>query len=259
MSRMKETTARPSLPSLPIEVWLKAQPRLKWNLIENEYDCIFQFQFRDIEESTVVVEQQRGREYRDRLLDIETPQDLVTFMNNYSCPLDLPDAIDGTPFRTAVVLRWSHYLNSQMKASFAPDRGPRSHLSHKTTRLRIYVPFRWSMFVKGQTKLKQAMGLPISKLLRHTELRSFFDLKTLSVTAERRDGVYYGIVTMTPSLEACYRIIAIERLLGNVEYGICERCHHPFEVTSGHKRKHCDAATCGHAAAQQAYRERKKR
>jgi hypothetical protein len=256
VSRIQRTTTIPFLPKLPIEVWLKAQPGLKWNLVENEDDCIFQFQFRDIEQG-MLVEEQRGTVYRDRLLKIKTPQELITFMNTNSCPLDLPDAIDGRSFRNSIMLSWGNDVNSQIKAKYlAPDRGPRSRLAHKTKRLQNYVPFRWSVFLKAQKKLKQAMGLPIpTLLLRHPELKQFFELKTLSITAERRDGAYYGIVTMSPSLEACYRVVAVERLFGNVEYSFCERCGDPFPVTSKHERKYCEG-TCAHAVAQQAYRER---
>ena len=98
----------------------------------------------------------------------------------------------------------------------------------------------------------------MAKLSRHAKLAKYFDLKTIKLTAERRDEAYYGIITMDATEEAFYRVIAFERLLTDVEYGFCERCDRPFRVTSRHKRKYCETDSCGHAVAQQAYREREK-
>jgi hypothetical protein len=60
------------------------------------------------------------------------------------------------------------------------------------------------------------------------------------------------------TMDACYEVIALQRLLSNVEYDRCARCGKPYQVTSKHERKYCETVTCGHAVAQQAYRERKK-
>lgn len=259
MSPTQRTTTTPFLPKLSLEVRLIRQPVIKWSAVQNEDDYIFQFQLPDIEQIgwNLLTAEKGGKEYLDRLLKIKTPQELVKFMNTYSCPVDLPDAIDGSPYGTAVVVHMGKNAERQTAKYLAPDRGPRSR--QKTARLRNYVAFRWSMFIEAQTKIKQAKGLPIPTLLnRHPELKSFFNLETLNVTAERRDGVYYGIVTMSPSLRACYRVIALERLLADVEYRFCERCGDPYEVKSKHDRKYCDNPACGHAVAQQAYRERKK-
>lgn len=231
MSRMKGTTPTPLLPTLPIEVRFEGWPLYRWSIFEDGDDCMFQFhteaksyserELQDLREMLRITF--RGTEFLRDLLAIDTPQELVTFMNTYAGPIGIvQDPVDGK------------YLWK-------------------------IVPFRWSTFIAAQKKLNQAMSLPIPKLLRHSELNRFFKLETLEITAERRGGVYYGVVTMKPSLSSCFRVIALQRLLGNVEYGICKRCHHPFELTSRHKRKHCYAATCGHAAAQQAYRERKKK
>jgi hypothetical protein len=102
------------------------------------------------------------------------------------------------------------------------------------------------------------MRLPIPRLLRHPEFAHSFRLDRLEVIAERRGYEYYGTVTMRPSLGSCYRFIALQRLLANVKYGFCERCGNPYEVKSKHFRKYCDNPACGHAVAQQAYRERQK-
>jgi len=226
MSHIPSTAPAPFLPTLPIEVWIAARPLLNWSLVENENDCIFQFQFRDTEHPWNY-ECFRGTEYVDGLLAIETPRQLVSFMNTYACPIDdivVKDVVDGK--------------------------------YHKRP-----ASFHWRAFIEAQATLRNARHLPIPKLLRHPELHWSFDLymQEIMVTAERRDGAYYGTVTLSPSLESCCQIIAFERLLANVKYGICERCHHSFKVTSGHKRKYCVNSTCAHAVAQQAYRERKKR
>jgi hypothetical protein len=120
---------------------------------------------------------------------------------------------------------------------------------------RVTVPFPFSTFIEARTKLEQAMRLPMPTLLRHKDFKSFFDLEALPILAERKGTMYHGIVTMSPSVEACYRVVAIERLLANVEYGFCDRCGTAFRVSSKHKRKYCDTATCGHAVAQARYRE----
>jgi hypothetical protein len=230
MSRMNETTPTPLLPTLPIEVRFEGWPLYRWSIFEDGDDCMFKFhtdvksyserELRDYREMLHITF--RGTEFLRDLLAIDTPQELVTFMNTYAGPIGIvQDPVDGK------------YLWK-------------------------IVPFRWSTFIAAQKKLNQAMSLPIPKLLRHAELNPFFKLERLEITAERRGDVYYGVVTMKPSLSSCFRVIALERLLGNVEYGICERCHHPFEVTSGHKRKYCENPNCGHAVAQQAYRKRQK-
>jgi len=125
---------------------------------------------------------------------------------------------------------------------------------HRTT-----VPFRWSEFLDFQKKLKQAMRLPIAKLQQLPEFKSAFDLTGFGLLVQRRRDAYFGTVTTAPIPEECLRVIAVDRLLGGVRYGFCKRCGNPFEITSRHKRKYCDAAICGHAVAQGRYRLRLKR
>lgn len=163
-------------------------------------------------------------EYVKGVLAIDTPQELVSFMNIYASPIDrvIVQDVDGK-------LHW--------KA----------------------VPFRWNQFLETRIRIKNVMCLPIEKLLRHPELQFFFDLDELQITATRRGREYYGVVGFEATLENCYRVIAYERQLANAKYGFCDRCDHPFEVTSGHNRKFCENPNCGHAFAQRAYRERKNR
>jgi hypothetical protein len=145
-----------------------------------------------------------GTEFLSGLLAIDTPEQLLSFMNTFAGPTGIVrDPVDGK-------YHWK------------------------------IVPFHWSTFTAAQKKLSQAMSLPIPKLLRHAEFGPFFRLETLEITAERKGEVYHGTVTMKPSLSSCFRVIALERLLGNVEYDICERCRYPFQVTSAHKRKYCE-------------------
>ena len=231
MSRMKETTTTPLLPTLPIEVRFEGWPLYRWSIFEDGDDCMFKFhtdvksyserELRDYREMLHITF--RGTDFLRDLLAIDTPQELVTFMNTYAGPIGIvQDPVDGKyPWKI--------------------------------------VPFRWSTFIAAQRKLNQAMSLPIPKLLRHAEFARCFTLDRFEVVAEQRGKEYYGIVTMKPSLHSCYRFIAFQRLFGNVKYGICKRCHNPFELTSKHKRKYCDNPACGHAVAQQAYRKRKKR
>ena len=231
ISRMKGATSTPLLPSLPIEIRFEGWPLYRWSIFEDGDDCMFQFhteaksyserELKDLREMLHITF--RGSEFLRDLLAIDTPQELVTFMNTYAGPIGIvQDPIDGK------------YLWK-------------------------IVPFRWSAFVAAQKKLNQARSLPIPKLLRHPELNPFFKLETLEITAERRGEMYCGVVTMKPSLSSCFRVTAIERILGKVKYGICERCHHSFELTSGHIRKYCENPNCGHAVAQKWYREREKR
>ena len=231
MSRTRGTASTPSLPTLPIEVRFEGWPLYTWSIVEDRQDCMFQYST----ESKSYMEREekdyrqmlhttfRAAEFLNDLLAIDTPQQLVAFMNTYAGPIGIV-------------------------------QDPVARKYH-----RRIVPFHWSTFLAAQTKLRQAMRLPIPKLLRHAEFGPSFKLEKLAVTAERRDGAYYGTVTMRPSLESCYRVIAFERLLANAEYGFCERCGKPFRVSSKHKRKYCQTGTCGHAVAQQAYREREKR
>jgi hypothetical protein len=147
-------------------------------------------------------------------------------MNTYACPIDdmiVVDALDGK--------------------------------RHKTP-----AAFRWSAFIEAQAKLANARHLPIPRLLRHPELHWSFDLymQEIRITAERRGEAYYGIVTLSPSLESCCRVIAFERLLANATYRFCENCGNSFRLASRHKRKFCENPNCGHAVAQRAYRERNK-
>jgi hypothetical protein len=230
VSPTQRTTAAPFLPTLPIEIWFRHWPIFTWSFVENKDDGLFQYQFRDRfpEEPKLF----RGSEYLNRLFAIDTPQQLVAFMNAFACPIFVRHRLTSIPYR------WENGLKMQMKAKEAP--------------------FRWSAFIQGRAKLKDAMRLPIPTLLRRVELAPFFKLETLEVTAERRDGAYYGTITTSPSVEACYRVIAFQRLLANIEYGFCERCGDPYEVKSKHHRKYCDNPACGHAVAQQAYREREK-
>lgn len=262
MSRIQRTTSRPSLPTLPVEVWFITWQIFTWSLVEEGDDYIFQFQFRDKhpEEAKRI----RGIEYVNALLAIDRPQQLVDFLNTYACPIFVRDPDTGEIHKTAAPYSLSKFLGVQAKdpdtgewhATTVPD-----WLEERFSKGRAHVkeaPFHWSAFVEAQTKLMRALRLPIPKLLQSTKLKSFFNLDKLSVTAERRNGSYYGTVTMSPSLDACYRVIAVERLLANVAYGFCERCGRPFQVTSKHKRKYCDTATCGHAVAQQTYRDKKR-
>jgi hypothetical protein len=226
MSPIRRTIPGTFLPTLPIEIWLTAQPLLNWSLVENEDDCIFQFNFHD-REHPGTYKRFRGTEYVEGLLTIETPRQLVSFMNTYACPIDgtvVKDPVDGKYHQT-----------------------PAS--------------FHWRAFIEAQAKLRNARHLPIPKLLRHPELHWSFDLymQEIIVMTERRDGAYYGTVTLSPSLESCCQVIAFERLLANATYGFCGHCGKSFEVSSGHKRKYCKNPNCGHAVAQRAYRERQKR
>jgi hypothetical protein len=199
----------PLLPTLPLEVWLTSCPLLTWSLLENKNGCVFQSQLRDAEYPWKY-ETFRGTEYLDSLLAIETPQELVIFVNTFASPFKY----------------------------------------HKT--------FNWGDFVDARKKLEDAMRLPIAKLRRHPEFLWYFDLnmREILLSAELREGVYYGTVASMASFDGCYEVIAFERLLANVKYGFCQRCHHHFRVTSRHKRKYCCSDICGHAVAQQKYRKR---
>ncbi len=263
MSRIQRTTSIPFLPTLPIEVWFITWQIFTWSLVEEGADYIFQFQFRDKHPDEA--KRFRGIEYVNALLAIDRPQQLVDFLNTYACPIFVQDPDTGERHRTAAPYSLSKFLGVQAEdpvtgewhATTVPD-----WLEKKFSKGRLEVeeaPFHWSAFVEAQTKPMRAMRVPIPNLLRSAELKSFFNLDKLSVTAERRNGSYYGTVTMSPSLDACYRVIAVERLLANVEYGFCERCGKPFRVTSKHERKYCDTSLCGHAVAQQAYRDKKRK
>jgi hypothetical protein len=164
----------------------------------------------------------RAAEFLNGLLAIREPQQLVTFMETYAGPTGIARYPDGTYI-------WR------------------------------VVPFHWSDFIEAQTNVQRAMSLPIPKLLRHPEFARSFRLDRFEVTAEKTGEKYYGKVIMKPSLSACYRFIALQRLLANIEYGFCERCGRFFQVTSKHKRKYCETVTCGHAVAQQAYRDKKRK
>ena len=222
------------LPKLPIEAWFKTLPFFIWETTKEGDDWLLQFSdppplpkdadgFTQFHTEPFGMEC-RGLEYVDSLLKIRTPSELVAFLNVYGCPIDgiVQDPVDGD---------W-----------------------HRTT-----VPFHWSEFLKFQANLKDAMRLPITKLRRFPEFEWAFDLTRFGVHLEQRDGVYYGTLTTNPSVEGCYRVIAIERLLGDVQYGFCRRCGNPFQKKSRHERKYCNTATCGHASAQEKYRRRLKK
>jgi hypothetical protein len=251
MSRTQKTI---STPFLPIEVWFVSWPLVRWSLIENENDDIFEFQFLD--KPPEKVKTFRGTDYVNGMLAISKAQQLVKFMNHYACPISFEDSI-ATPYPLSDFVEWK----PKDSITGQPPTASQTRLNSQLSKVRKTVelaPFPWSAFVETQAKLKQAMGLSISELLRRTEFAPFFRLEKLTVTAERRQGAYYGILKTSPSLESCYRVIAFERLLANVQYGFCERCGIPFQVTSKHKRKYCETDGCGHAVAQQKYRDKKR-
>jgi hypothetical protein len=224
MSRNQRTTAIPTLLTLPIDVQFESWPVYSWSIVGDGNDCMFQLiPPRSYMEKMYRDNQtpSRATEFLNGLLAISEPQQLVTFMETYAGPIGIARHPDGTYI-------WQ------------------------------VVPFHWSNFIEAQTNLRQAMRLPIPKLLRHPEFARFFRLDRFEVVAERRGKEYYGIVTMKPSLSSCYQFIALQRLLANVEYGFCERCGNPYQVTSKHIRKYCDPAICGHAVAQQRYRDKKR-
>ena len=81
MSRTKRQTSTPFLPKLPIEVWFKTATPYKFSL-DDEDKYLFHARQAEYKARTV-----RGVEYLDGLLAINTPQQLVTFMNTYDCPI----------------------------------------------------------------------------------------------------------------------------------------------------------------------------
>jgi hypothetical protein len=116
----------------------------------------------------------------------------------------------------------------------------------------------WNDFLEVQNQLREVIVLPESKLLLSEKVRTFVDPDTFDIKVERREKVYYGTLIKDAVWESCYTVIIFERLLAGINYGLCEYCGKPFEISSGHARKYCPyPATCGHAVAQRAYRGRK--
>jgi hypothetical protein len=120
-------------------------------------------------------------------------------------------------------------------------------------------PFRWSDFIRLQEKLKNAMLWPIQKVQQHSEFEQAFNIKGFRIDVTQKDGAYYGTSKRRPHPQDYYRIVALDRLLGQAKYKFCLRCGKPFPLTSRHKRKYCPyPAPCGHAVAQEQYRQRQK-
>jgi hypothetical protein len=215
------------LPSIPIDVRFEAWPYHTWRLVRQEDDCLFECSLGKtsyIEKKTdelrrMLRETFSGAEYVESILRIETPEELVEFMNTYTDIQNLGQ-------------KQKYEQTGQM-----------------------ILRFHWSAFLEVQSKLTQAMVNPIPKLLRHNEFGRAFRLEELEIKAQRKGERYYGEVTLGPTLPSCYRVIAVARLLGKVEYDRCVRCHRVFQVTNRHERKFC-LWECAHAAAQQSYRER---
>lgn len=225
----KEILSTGFLASIPVDVRFEAWPYHMWRLVRQEDDCLFECSFRKTsyrekqtdELRTMLRETFSGAEYVESMLRIETPEELVEFMNTYTAIQNLGQTHNYEP-------------NGQ-------------------TTLR----FHWSAFLEVQSKLMQAMINPVPKLLRHNEFGRAFRLEALEIKAQRKGEQYSGEVMLKSTLQSCYRVIAVARLLGKLEYNRCVRCHRVFQVTNRHERKFCPWG-CAHAAAQQSYRERER-
>jgi hypothetical protein len=236
MSRKRPKSRTPLLPTLPVEIKFRAKPFFKWEVTEEENDWLFQCSWpysNEYNARTPIPAQLlrlKGKEYTgskyvEHLLDIETPEELAVFMNINGCPFD-------------EVVEY-----------------PVEEEYHRKK-----VPFYWSDFQRFQMNLKGAMDVPVSKLLLRPEFKWAFNLTGFQLKVDRDDGAYYGRVWTRASVPLCYRVIAVNRLLGEVKYGFCERCGKPFQVESRHKRKYCPLpAPCGHAVAQEKYRMRQQK
>lgn len=230
MSRKQSKSRPPLLPTLPIEIRFRAKPFFKWEVTDEGNDWFFQCSWPYSSEYNVRTpipaqllrikgKDYAGNKYIEHLLAIETPRELAVFMNVNGCPLD--DVVEY----------------------------PVEEEYHRKG-----APFHWSDFQRFQMNLRDAMRLPVAKLLRRPEFKWAFDLTAFQVKVVHEGGAYYGRLWTRASVPLCYRVIAVHRLLGQVMYGFCEWCGAPFQVESRHKRKFCDPA-CAHAAAQQRYRE----
>jgi hypothetical protein len=236
MSRLTSLIRKPFVPTLPIEIWFKAKPFFRWRVKKDGDDWVLEcgWPFPTPYGSRMPLPAQlvrslgrdyEGKEYVADLLKIREPQDLAAFMN-----------LNGNPLDEVV----QHPIGEEYH--------------------RAQIPFYWSDFVRVQQKLRDAMLLSLDRLSHHPEFKWAFTLSEFSVAVIQKASRHYGIVRTRPSIPWCYRVIAINRLLGNVEYKFCLRCGNPFSVESRHKRKYCPLpAPCGHAVAQEAYRIRKRK
>ncbi len=236
MSRLTSLTRKPFVPTLPIEIWFKAKPFFRWKAVGDGDDCLLQcsWPFPTPYGSPSPFPDRflrwQGRDYEGRkfvadLLRIREPQELADFMN-----------LNGNPSDPVV----QYPINEEYH--------------------RPKEPFRWSDFADVQRKLKDAMLLPLAKLSQHPTFKWAFRLEQFPVLVTQRKGVFYGTVKTRPSIPWCLRVIAIDRLLSDAKYDFCLRCGNPFSVESRHKRKYCPyPAPCGHAVAQEKYRERQKK
>lgn len=233
MSRKRPKSSPPLLPTLPVEIRFRAKPFFKWEATEEGNDWLLQCSWPYSSEYNARTKiplrllhskekDYTGSKYVEHLLDIETPRELAVFMN-----------LNGCPFDEVVEYPVEDEYHRKM------------------------VPFHWSDFETFQMNLRDAMRLPVAKLLSRPEFKSAFDLTAFQIKVVQEGGAYYGRVRTRASVPLCYRVIAVNRLLGEVKYGFCERCGKPFQVESRHYRKYCDT-DCAHAAAQGKYRERLK-
>ncbi len=220
----------PLLPTLPIDIRFRAKPFFRWEVTKEENDWVFQcsWPYSDQYNAKTPIparllrvkgKDYAGSKYVELLLGIEKPRDLAVFINVNGCPFD-------------------EVVECPLEEEYH----------------RRKVPFRWSDFQRLQMNLRDAMRLPVAKLLRRPEFKWAFNLTSFKIEVVHEGGTYYGEQWTRASEPLCYRVIAVNRLLGEVEYGFCERCRKPFQVTSRHKRKFCDTG-CAHAAAQERYRE----
>ena len=235
MSRLTSLSRKPFVPTLPIEIWFKAKPFFRWEVAQSENDWVFQCSWpfsTSYGKHTPLPAQMvrspgkdyKGSEFVADLLRIREPYQLAAFMNQNGNPLD--ETVE-------------YSINEEYH--------------------RPRVPFLWSDFVAVQRKLRDAMALPVHALSQQPDLRWAFTLTEFSLAVTQRKGHYYGIVKTRPSLPWYYRVIAVNRLLGEVRYKFCLRCGNPFAMESRHKRKYCPfPAPCGHAVAQEKYRKRQR-
>jgi hypothetical protein len=216
MSQDKTPTVPPLLPKLPLEIYLK-----EWCLVDKwEFvdDGKVGKRFRCYWNPNRRRKPRLfpARDFLFALGKIQSPQELFSFVNKYCSPV----------------------------TSFDSFLGPG-------------VPFRWSEFLSLQRTLLAVMVLPLSTIRRRRDLEPYRSLASLDVTVKQRDGIhYYGELVFPATIDGCVQAMAIERLLGDVKYDICEFCGKPYEITSNHYRKYCSTDKCAHYAAVKRSRQR---
>jgi hypothetical protein len=124
----KEILSTGFLPSIPMDVRFEAWPYHTWRLVRQEDDCLFECSLRKTsylekqtdELRTTLRETFSGAEYVESVLRIETPEELVEFINTYTAIHNFGQRHNDEPNgQTTLRFHWSAFLKVQSQLTQA--------------------------------------------------------------------------------------------------------------------------------------------